>query len=210
MHWIRCLTQKNNLYQLNLTAVIDNDSLVNLSYLHKNRPFFNNLRNLLYTIYFPSKIIQEYSCLSNKEPHRDWIIQRVKPDEGFFRYCNSYDSIVYEMVKTQKGVDKGEAEAYAQLKKVNAHLIISDDKSFTKAIRLLDTNVRIFTTLHLICWMEHAGFIQSWPIIIKEVYQIRPFSSKELRESFLHVSKYLGINVSKKVISAKCSLSKLL
>lgn len=45
--------------------------------------------------------------------------------------------------------------------------------------------------------------------VIKEVYRIRPFKSNELREAFIQVAERLGLNISKKVISSKCSLTKI-
>ena len=66
------------------------------------------------------------------------------------------------MIKDYKGIDKGEADTYAQLRKVNAHLIISDDKSFIKAILKLDKTTKIYTTLHLLCWLQLSYLIPDW------------------------------------------------
>ena len=99
------------------TAVIDNASLIYLSHLHKRKPFFHILKNIFQTIYFPAEVIREYATGSGKEPQREWILQKLKTGQGFYRYCTSYDSIVLAMVENYRGIDKGEAESYAQLKK---------------------------------------------------------------------------------------------
>ena len=192
------------------TAVIDNASLVYMSHLHKNRPFFHYLSSLFHTIYFPSEVVREYAIGSAKEPHREWILQRLKPEQGFYRLCTSYDSFVMITVENYKGIDKGEAETYAQLKKVNAQMIISDDKPFIAALKQLDSGIKVYTTLHLICWLEHTKLIPNWNELIKEVYRLRPFKSKELREAYLQVAMQLGIFSDKKMISLKCSLSKII
>lgn len=192
------------------TAVIDNDSLVNLSYLHKSKPFFHYLNSLFNTIYFPSEVVKEYGFLADKEPHRDWIIQRLKPEQGFYRYCTTYDSIVLAMVQNQKGINKGEAESYAQLKKVNAHLIISDDKAFTVALKQLDSGIKVYTTLHLICWLHLAGLLPDWENMVKDVHKLRPFKSAELREAYATIVEKFSLSITKKEISKKCSLSKIL
>jgi predicted nucleic acid-binding protein len=191
------------------TAVIDNASLVYLSHLHKSKPFFHYLSSLFNTIYFPSEVVREYAIGSAKEPHREWILQRLKPEQGFYRLCTSYDSFVIVAVQNYKGIDKGEAETYAQLKKVNAHLIISDDKPFIAALKQLDSGIKVYTTIHLICWLEHSKLIPDWNSLIKEIHAIRPFKSKELREAFLQVAEQLGLDISKKTVSSKCSLSKI-
>jgi predicted nucleic acid-binding protein len=192
------------------TAVIDNASLVYLSYLNKETPFFHYLQSLFHTIYFPTEVVKEYEIGLPKEPHRKWLIERLNPDQGFYRYCSTYDSIVMVTVENYKGIDKGEAEAYAQLMKVNARFIISDDKSFINALKHLNSNIKVYTTLHLISWLEHSKFLPNWNDLIKHIHKIRPFKSKELREAYLEVAEQLGLFLPKKTVSAKCSLSKIL
>ena len=136
---------------MNPSAVIDNSSLVYLSHLHESNYIFNYLTNLFRTIYIPAQVVLEYQEGLIKEPHRGRILNRLNPDRGFFRFCNRYDSIVLAMIRDYKGIDKGEADTYAQLRKVNAHFIISDDKPFIKAMLKLDKTTRIYSKLHLLC-----------------------------------------------------------
>lgn len=192
------------------TAVIDNASLVYLSHLHNRKPVFHYLNNLFNTIYFPSEVVKEYAKGAEREPHRQWILQRLKPEQGFYRLCNTYDSFVMITVENYKGIDKGEAETYAQLKRVQAHLIISDDKDFTAALKELDSSIKVYNTLHLICWLHVAGLLPDWESMIKNLHQLRSFKSKELREAYIEIIQKFGLSVSKKEISAKCSLSKII
>ena len=192
------------------TAVIDNSSLIYLSHLHKSKPFFHNLSSLFHTLYFPSEVVDEYAKGAVLEPHREWIIQRLNPEQGFYRFCNTYDSIILNTITGFKGIDKGEAETYAQLKKVNAHLIISDDKPFIVAIKQLDGNLQVYTTLHIISWLEQMKFIPEWNNLIIALHNVRPFKSRELREAYLEVAERLGIFIPKKIVSEKCGLKKIL
>lgn len=192
------------------SAVIDNASLIYLSHLHKTKSFFHYLHHLFHTIHFPSEVVREFARGAAKEPHRQWILERLNLEQGFYRLCNSYDSIVMAFVENEKGIDKGEAETYAQLKRVNAHLIISDDKKFVSALKKLDRNVKVYGTLHLACWLELVSLIPNWHGLLKEIHQLRPFQSKELREAYLELAEQLGLSVGKREISKKCSLSKIL
>lgn len=192
------------------TAVIDNASLVYLTNLHAKKPFFQQLRYLYQTIYFPSEIINEYGKGLPKQEERSWILSRLNPDVGFYRHCNTYDSITLSIVQGYKGIHKGEAEVYAQYRKVNANLIISDDKEFIEALKGIDKTIRVYTTLHLICHLDHASLLNNWKDLLIELYYCRKFTSEQLRKAYCETAQILGINVHKKTISAKCSLKKIL
>jgi len=145
------------------------------------------------------------------EPNRSWLLERLKPDQGFFRLCTSYDSFTLILVDGFKGMDKGESESYAQFKKISAQLIISDDKAFTKALGALDPGIKVYTTLHLICWLDMLNYLLiEWNSIIKAIHTIRPFKSNDLRSAYEDISRKLGIELSKKVLSEKCSLKAIL
>jgi predicted nucleic acid-binding protein len=192
------------------TAVIDNASLVYMSHLHHRKPFFDYLRNIFYTLYFPTEVVSEYKLGAEKEPHREIIIEKIKPEAGFWRFCTSYDSFVMAMIQNQEGIDKGEAESYAQFRKVNAHFIISDDNNFTKAINKLDPYIKVYSTLHIICWLDVAGYLPDWQNRIKDLHQLRPFKSAQLRAAYLTIIEKFGLAITGKEVSNKCSLSKIL
>ncbi len=192
------------------TAVIDNASLVYLSHLHKTKPIFDSLKNLFSTIYFPLEVVREYAIGAVKEPHREWILERLNPEQGFYSHCSSYDSITLSMVTDFNGIDKGEAEAYAQLRKVNANFIISDDKQFISALNKLDRNIKIYTILHLICWLDQLKLILDWNSLIKDLYIVRKIKSNELIKAYKEVAEKFSLDINKKILSERCSLSKIL
>jgi hypothetical protein len=109
-----------------------------------------------------------------------------------------------------KGMDKGEAESYAQLKKINAEIIISDDKGFTTALGILDPYIKVYNTLHLICWLDKQSLVPNWNALIKQIHLVRPFKSTELHTAYHDILKRFGINESKRSISKKCSLKNIL
>lgn len=155
--------------------------------------------------------MNEYAQGARRETHRQWILERVKPDQGFYRFCNTYDPFIMIGVEGRKGIDKGEAEAYAQLKRVNAHIIISDDKLFISALNELDSTIRVYSTLHIICWLDIVELIHhNWNDIINELHRIRPFSSSDIRSAYMDVIRHLGLSVNRKKVSNKCSLSKII
>src|SRR6266446_4114894 len=130
------LWQKQNkkYFSLNYSAVIDSATLINLTHLHHDKVFFHYLRNIFHTVYIPGEVKNEYAAGLEKEPQRDWILQRLQLDQGFYRLCTSYDSFVLSEINGFKGIDKGEAETYAQYRKIGAQFLISDDKKFINAL----------------------------------------------------------------------------
>jgi hypothetical protein len=209
--WTQCsILQKNNHYLLNHTAVFDCASLIYLSRLHNQQPFFELLRNVFKTLYFPTEVIKEFAKGCLKEQYRNWILKRLRPETGLYRLCTTYDSIVLASVENVRGINRGEAEAYAQLRKVNARFIISDDKAFTNSVYLLDPCIKVYNSLHIICMLHFNGCIANWPSIIRQLHAVRPFGSKDLRAAFTDVARDIGLSFTKKEVSEKCSLKKIL
>lgn len=195
---------------MSYSAVIDSSSLVYLSQLHKKSLSFDSLQQIFHTIYFPLEVTKEFGSGTGSGPQRTRILERLKTEHGYYRFCTTYDSIVLAMIENYKGIDKGEAEVYAQFKKINAQIIISDDKRFIAAIKQLDKSIQVYTTIHLLCWLEHAGFINEWEDAVRQLHSIRPFKSAELRDAFLLSAKRFSINVPKKIIDRKCSVGRLI
>lgn len=189
-------------------AVVDNDCLINLCHLHNDSPFFHYLTNIFGILYFPQAVMQEYQMGASKEPHRERMVEKIKPEAKFWRFCTTYDSIVMAMVQGQDGIDKGEAESYAQYKRTNAHFILSDDKKFTIAIKKIDSRAKVYTTLHILSWLQLANFLPDWEKRVLQLCQIRPFGSSTLREAYVDIIKELGLDIHKKQINRMCSLSK--
>jgi hypothetical protein len=144
------------------------------------------------------------------EVEREWILSRLSLEQGFYRLCSTYDSVSLAFIKDIKGIDNGEAEAYSQYLKVQANFIISDDKAFISSITKQYPTVKIFSTIHLLVWLELAGFVSDWNLLINLLFGVRKFNSKQLREAYIDVSKILGINVDSKLLSKKCSLKAII
>lgn len=189
-------------------AVIDNASLVNLTKL-KHYNVFQSLTFLFSQIHIPAEVKREYEIRLDKEPERAWLLERLRPNQGFYSFCTRYDTLSFELLKTVKGIDKGEAEAAAQQKEVGAHYVLSDDIKFQSAIRSLNSTVKIFTTLHVLAMLDIRELLLSPEKVIKTFHTVHPFKSNYLRAVYTESAKELGIVMSKKILNNKCSFKKL-
>jgi len=131
-------------------------------------------------------------------------------DQGFYRLCTSYDSFVLSEINGFKGIDKGEAETYAQYRKIGAQFLISDDKKFINALSYLDQSIKVFTTLHLLSWLEILNYLEEWEKTLKTLYTVSKFSSKDIRLAYTDVLQRFGINKPKKEVNLKSSLKKII
>lgn len=193
------------------SAVIDNSSLVYLTNLHaQGFPILKLLRNLFATLHFPQKVINEYMIGTKWEPNRQLFVDKIRPENKYFRLCTSYDSIIQAIVAGHKGIDAGEGEAYAQFRKVHANMIISDDKEFAKTMRSIDSTVKVYSSLHLLCWLQILGYITNWGQLLAAMQKVRPFNSPDLRQAYNEVMFMLGVDLPRKRVSELCSLSKWL
>jgi predicted nucleic acid-binding protein len=190
------------------TAVIDNDTLVNLTKL-KQHDIFNAIRFLFSQIHIPQEVRKEYEVQEAKEPDRVWVLERLRPNEGFYSFCTRYDSATFTLLRGVKDIHKGEAEAVAQKRSVDAHYILSDDIKFQIAIKKVDSTIKVFTTLHIIAMLDIRKFVANPESIVKSLHSVHPFKSSHLRTAYIESAKELGITLSKKVLNNKCSLTKL-
>ncbi len=191
-----------------LTAVIDNNTLANLTRL-KDYHIFSLLRNLFRQIHIPQQVRKEYAVQISKEPDRVWVLERLRPNEGFYSACDRYDVVSLTVVKGLKGIDAGEAEAVAQHIKVNSSYILSDDHRFRKAILSFDPRIKVLSTLHIIAMLDISQSIVNIDGVIKSLYAVHSFSSNNLRKAYMDSANELGIPVSKKTLNAKCSFKRL-
>jgi predicted nucleic acid-binding protein len=190
------------------TAVIDNDTLVNLTQL-KHLRVFDSLRSLFQQIHIPQEVKREYEIQLAKEPDRVWMLDKLRPNEGFYSFCTRYDKIVLSVIQSKKNIDKGEAEVVAQQKEVNAHYILSDDLKFHKAIKAIDSNVKILTTLHLIAMLDIRKLLINSKEMLRELHSHYKFESFDLRTAYKESAKELGLALPKKILNNKCSFKKL-
>ena len=143
---------------MQLTAVIDNVTLVNLTKL-KHHHIFNSLRSLFSQIHIPQEVRKEYEVQISKEPDRVWVLERLRPNQGFYSACDRYDTIALSIIKGIKGIDRGEAEAVAQYRTINSHYILSDDVKFKKAILSFDSRIKVLTTLHIVAMLDFRQYV---------------------------------------------------
>lgn len=190
------------------TAVIDNDTLVYLTKL-KHFKIFDSLRSLFQQIHIPQEIKREYEIQQGREPDRVWILDRLRPNEGFYSFCTRYDKIVLTIIQGEKDIHKGEAEVFAQQKEVNAHYILSDDLKFHRAIKAIDSNVKILTTLHIIAMLDIRQLLINSEEIVKALHPHYKFESYDLRTAYKESAKELGFDLPKKILNNKCSFKKL-
>lgn len=172
---------------------------------------FDRLREIIHTLYIPMAVKNEYALGLGKEPARSWLLDRVNTEQGFYRLCTSYDTFVNIEVQRVKGIDKGEAECYSQFKKISAQILISDDNAFAKAVSKLDKGIKIYNSLHLICWLDILGYLPTnWNSMIKDFHALRPFKSKDLREAYLEIASKTGVYLHRRKLGEKCSLKEIL
>jgi predicted nucleic acid-binding protein len=190
------------------TAVIDNDTSVNLTQL-KHFKVFDSLRSLFQQIHIPQEVKREHEIQLAKEPDRVWMLDKLRPNEGFYSFCTRYDKIVLSVIQSKKNIDKGEAEVVAQQKEVNAHYILSDDLKFHKAIKAIDSNVKILTTLHLIAMLDIRQLLINSKEMLRELHSHYKFESFDLRTAYKESARELGLDLPKKILNNKCSFKKL-
>jgi predicted nucleic acid-binding protein len=188
-------------------AIVDNAALVNFTWL-KDHDIFDHLRLLFKRIHIPMEVKKEYEQMLKYESDRVWVLERLRPDEGFYSLCSSYDSLAVDLYKTIKGVDNGEAEAAAQQKKIGANYVLSDDKKFQKAIKFIDPTIKVISTLHVIALLDLNKFLPDPHILLKSLIQRHPFTASELREAYRDSAKELSVLLSKKEISQKCGIKR--
>lgn len=194
------------------SAILDNTVLVYFTKLHQYR-LLELLLQLFKVLLIPSSVSQEYEAGLEKEPSRSWLLQRLKPTGEGFRLCTIFDSFVKAALQLEKGIQEGEAEAVAQYQRTSAKLIVSDDAKFQATMKSLPAyqHIRIWNSLHIIAWLDIAGFIGDYGGLVKRFHEdARQFTSGELRLAYEEVAKYLGIDVPKKRLSEKCSLKFIL
>jgi predicted nucleic acid-binding protein len=193
----------------NRRVVIDTTALVYFTHLQKNFDIFGYLRLIFQQILIPSTVKTEYEIGLAKQPERNWLLQKLKPNQGFYTLCTRYDSIQLAFLATTKGIHSGEAETAAQYQKAGARYIISDDKDFSKAVQKIYPHCAVISSLHVIAMLEFNGTVKKCDKLKLELHAIRPFNSAQLRAAYAEVAKELGLNITKKEMSQKTSLSKI-
>ena len=182
------------------TIIIDNDSLVNLTKLSKLN-VFGLLRNVYRQILIPQEVRNEYEKQLIREPQRNFVLNSLRPNEGFWALCTRLDSYNNAMLFTHKGIDKGEAEIISQSEKTGVNLVISDDMLFTNACNKLNKNIKIYNSLFLLANLDLHGFVSDNILFFSELYKTRPFKHGDLINAYKQAAKHLQISILPKKIS---------
>lgn len=190
------------------TAVIDNDTLVNLTKL-KRFGIFDSLRSLFQQIHIPQQVIKEYEIQQEREPDRVWMLNHLRPNIGFYSLCTRYDQIVLSFIASEKNIHKGEAEVLAQQREVLAHYILSDDLRFHKAVKSIDPKAKLLTTLHIIAMLDIRQLLPNTKDILKALRPHYKFESNNLRQAYTASARELGFILNKKMLNEKCSFKKM-
>jgi len=182
--------------------IIDNDSLVNLTQLSKFN-IFNLLRSVFKQILIPEKVRIEYEKQRLKEPQREFILKKLRPNEGFWALCTRYDTLSSTLLYGYKDIHEGEAEIISQSEKTGIKLIISDDIRFKNACNKLNKPVWIYNTLFLLAVIDLHGFIQDDTSIFAKMYKTRPFKHDDLIFAYKEAARFFGLALKPFKISRK-------
>ena len=89
----------------NRKVIIDTSALICFTEIRSDVDVFACLRSLFGQVLVPTQIKAEYERGTAKEPQRNWLLEKLRPNEGFYALCTRYDSIVLAMLQNKKGID---------------------------------------------------------------------------------------------------------
>ncbi|MEQ9102149.1 MAG: hypothetical protein RIF36_17120 [Imperialibacter sp.] len=168
------------------------------------------MRSLFPHLLIPTEIKNEFARGAHRHTDRNYVLERLKPDYGFYRLCTKFDTLAKVVLETTPGIDKGEAEAIAQQKSVSSSYFLADDKTFHTAIRKVDSTVSVISSLHLAAMIDIQRLDAVPNHFIRELYSVWKFSSAEFREAYTQVVGWYSLSMSKREISKKTSLKTIL
>lgn len=192
-------------------AIVDNSFLV-YSTLLKEVDLLRRLRILFDHLLLPQEVVREFMPKKNLPENeiRHEILGQLSINEGFYRFCNSLDHIVLDSLKSIKNIDLGEAEAIAQSQHRRISFILTDEKKALKNLPHKFSHIRFFNTLTIIAILDLNQFIINYEDCIRSLHRIRKFNSKDVREAYQKAMKFTQRNLSKKDLSKKTSLKRIL
>lgn len=194
----------------NRKVIIDTSTLVYFTEIKNDIDVFGCLRSIFSQVLIPTEVKIEYERGNAKEPQRNWLLEKLRPNVGFYALCTRYDSIVLAMLQNTKGIDAGEAEAVAQYNKAGAYYILTDDNRFAQSIKSIHPEVRIISSLHVIALIDFHCLMPDCKPLKKKLHTKLNYKSKQLREAYLYIAKDLGLNVTPKDISQRTSIKNIL
>ncbi|WP_323755852.1 MULTISPECIES: hypothetical protein [Roseivirga] len=192
-------------------AIVDTSFLVYCTLL-KEVDLLNKIRILFDHILLPKEIIKEFTPKENRPENnaRHQILGRIEINQGFYRHCTSLDHIIYKELINEKTIDAGEAEVISQSQHRGIRFILMDEKRALKNLSEKFSHIHFYNTITILAVLELQGFLPNYRDCIIGLHSIRKFSSKDLRDAFLKGMNYTQRNLSKKELSEKTSLKKIL
>jgi predicted nucleic acid-binding protein len=188
-----------------MKVLIDNDFLVNLSCLERF-DIYQLLHNIFEQVNISARIKEEYERKVHLEPFRRRVLDRLKPNRGFWSLCTRIDAVTLSMYESVQGIDYGEAEILSQAEKIGVPLIITDDQKFINAAKNIGINLRFRSTLFVMALLDLNGLLSDSYTYFAHLYNSRKFKRTELVEAYELAYTELSLAHNKKVISAKTSL----
>jgi predicted nucleic acid-binding protein len=204
------------------SAIFDN-TVFNIAARIQSCDLIGLASNLFQYMLVPQEIYEEMQRFPlGYEPEADRKIQnyikQIKPFKTGLQLCTTYDPVVFAILKTKQGVDKGEAEAIAQAERRGVFLFFTDDQRCADALQAHYTHIRFVSTLHLISLLDIMQLIVDYKIVLQEYFAYKPLprqvsSRKKMlakfRKEYEDALSYFSLPIDKKLISQKTSPKKL-
>ncbi len=188
--------------------IIDN-SVLSLIPSFKSIKFYNQIKLLFSEILVPMEIKNEFAKQIGKHPERQIILDFLGLSNSFYKLCTTYDTVVFETIKTVKGIDKGEAEAVAQYKKIPVFGILSDDYTFWKAAQSANLSLRLFDSLYIFAMLDLQYYLPNRKDCFKEYHQMRKFDAPKLKTAYQVAYNDLSLSYTTRELYAKYNFKNL-
>lgn len=195
---------------INKKVIIDTSVLICFTEIRNEVDVFVCLRSIFSQVLIPTEVKAEYERGIEKEPHRNWLLEKLRPNFGFYTLCTQYDTIVLAMIRDTKGIDSGEAEAVAQYNKSGAYYILTDDAKFTNSINSIYPEIRVISSLHIIAIIDFLKLLPDCQVLKRKIHKKLNYKSKQLRAAYELIAKDLGVSLLGRDISKKTSLKNIL
>lgn len=190
-------------------AVIDNDSLNFLTKMERSVLVFPLLRSVFQGLHIPAEVKTEFERNMPEDKAHQRVLQQIGLSNSFLKLCTTYDIFSKILLQGVKDIDPGEAEAFAQYKKIHAHFIISDDRKFAAAVRKQDPTIRIIDSVFLIAWLDQMSLLASPKTHLRALHQHRRFTPQQLRSAYKDAALMQGKKLKNRELQRKTNFKSL-
>lgn len=190
-------------------AVIDNDTLNFLTKMERTLPVFPILRSVFQGLHIPTEVKTEFERNMPKDNAHLRVLERIRLSNSFLKLCTTYDIFSKILLEGVKDIDPGEAEAFAQYKKINAHFILSDDTKFALAVRQQDPTARVMDSVTLIALLDQMGLLKDPKNHLKALYKQRTFTPEKLRTAYKDAAWMQGKKLSNRELQRKTNFKSI-